>query len=335
MPLDLLVPDLLPPPDAPAAMREARLRSLERWLARADLERSPAVGAAGWLAERFELPQPPPYAAVALAGESAEHPAGEWLRADPVHLRIEGDSVVVLDPSVLGLEREEADALVASLQRHFAADGLRFHAADRERWYVRVPEGERPTTVALEAVRGRDAFGRLPSGGGAIRWRSAITEAQMVLSAHEVNARREEQGRPAANSVWFWGEGATPERVDRPYALVLAHDTFARGLARLSGAELQAPPASLEQVDLVAESSAALVVLDEPAAALRRVDLDAWAKAAARLDEDWFYGLGKAIDRFGGVRLVLPRANDTLVANLGASARRRWLRRSRPLASHA
>lgn len=334
MPLDLLVPDLLPPPDAPAAMREARLRALERWLVRADLERSRAVGAAAWLAERFGLPQPAPYAAVALAGESQARP-GEWLRADPVHLRIEGDSVVVLDPSVLGLEREEADALAAALQRHFAADGLRFHAADPHRWYVEVPEGERPTTVALEAVRGRDAFGQLPSGGAAIRWRSAITEAQMVLSSHEVNARREGEGRPAANSVWFWGEGATPERVEQPYALVLAHDPFARGLARLSGAELQAPPASLEEVDLVAESGWALVVLEGPAHALHRVDLGAWAKAAERLDEHWFQWLGKAIDRFGTVRLVLPRSKDTLVATLRPSARRRWLRRSRPLASHA
>ena len=36
MPLDLLVPDLLPPPDAPAAMRDARLPALEKWLGRAD-----------------------------------------------------------------------------------------------------------------------------------------------------------------------------------------------------------------------------------------------------------------------------------------------------------
>jgi hypothetical protein len=334
MPLDLLVPDLLPPPDAPAALRDARLRALERWLARADRERSGAIGAAGWLAQRFGLAPPAPYAAIALAGESGPRP-GEWLRADPVHLRIEGDSVVVLDPSVLALQREEAEALAAALQRHFAADGLRFHAADPHRWYVEVPQGERPETVALEAVRGRDAFGRLPSGGAAINWRSAITEAQMVLSSHEVNARRDEQGRPAANSVWFWGEGATPERVDKPYALVLASDPFARGLARLSGAELQAPPASLGEVDLVPEAQSALVVLDDLARPLARRDLDAWAKAAARLDEHWFQWLGKAIERFGAVRLVLPRAGDTLVANLPPAARRRWLRRARPLASHA
>src|SRR5512143_2205241 len=111
MPLDLLVPDLLAPPDAPAAMRELRLAALEKWLARADLERSEAMGAAGWLAERFALPSPPAVAAIALAGEEEARP-GEWLRADPIHLRIDGDSLVVHDASILDVRRDEADALV-------------------------------------------------------------------------------------------------------------------------------------------------------------------------------------------------------------------------------
>ncbi|HEX6635057.1 MAG TPA: hypothetical protein VF038_13885 [Usitatibacter sp.] len=334
MPLDLLVPDLLPPPDAPEALREARLPALERWLVRADLERSNAVGAERWLAERFGLASPAPYAAIALAGEEAPRP-GAWLRADPVHLRIERDSVVVHDASVLDLDRDEARALAASLQAHFAADGLRFHAPAADRWYVEVPEGELPSTVALEDVRGRDAFGRLPQGGGRINWHSAITEAQMVLASHAVNARREETGMPAVNGVWFWGEGRTPDPLEARYALVKAAGPFARGLARLSGAEVQAPPASLEDVDLVPEGRSALVVLDDLVAPLHRVDLAAWKRAADALDERWFQDLGRAIERFGSVRLVLPRANDTLVAHLGPAARRRWLRRRKPLASHA
>jgi len=334
MPLDVLVPDLLPPPDAPAALRETRLRALERWLVRAEIEHSPAIGAERWLAERFALASPAPVAAVSLAGER-EPREGAWLRADPVHLRIEGDSVVVHDSSVLALAQAEADALAASLQAHFARDGLAFHALAPDRWYLEVPEGELPRTVPLEDARGRDAFGLLPTGTGRINWRAAITEAQMVLASHEVNRRREEAGQPLANSVWFWGEGRTPGRVERRYSLVLARSPFARGLAALSGSEVQAPPASLEAVDLVAESESALVVLEDLAEPLHRVDLAAWKYQAMALDERWFQGLGRAIERFGRVNLVLPRAHDTLVARLDAAARRRWLRRAKPLASHA
>jgi hypothetical protein len=307
---------------------------LERWLARADFERSGAIGMERWLGERFALASPAPIAAVSLAGEGGAR-EGAWLRADPVHLRIQGDSVVVHDASVLALARDEAEALAAALQAHFAADGLRFHAAAPHRWYVAVPEGELPRTVPLEDARGRDAFGLLPTGRGRINWRGAITEAQMVLAAHEVNQRREESGQPPANSIWFWGEGSTPPRVERRYALVQAFSPFARGLGTLSGTEVQAPPASLDEVDLVGESESVLVVLEDLAAPLHRVDIEAWKRAASALDERWFRGVGRAIERFGRVNLVLPRAGDTLVARLDPAARRRWLRRAKPLASHA
>lgn len=334
MPLDLLVPDLLAPPDAPAAMREARLPALEKWLARADFERSPARGVESWLGERYGLGDRPPVAAIALAGEDGARP-GEWLRADPVHLRIDGDSLVVHDASVLGLTNGDAQALVAALQEFFARDGLRFHAPAPQRWYVEVPRGELPVTVPLEEARGRNAFGLLPSGGTCIKWPSAMTEAQMVLAGHAVNRRREELGEPVVNSVWFWGEGRAPERLERRYDAVHAQNPFARGLGRLSGAAVHSPPSSIDEVDLIAPAQSALVVLEDLTAPLHGVALEAWTAAAASLDERWFRGLGRAIERFGSVRVVLPRMEDTLVATLGPAARRRWLRRAKPLAAHA
>lgn len=341
MPLDLLVPDLIAPPDAPAAMRGLRLPALEKWLARADFERSSAVGAERWLAERFALSPPAPVAAIALAGEEAALAsekaarAGAWLRADPVHLRIDGDSLVLHDASVLALRSAEAEALVAALQSLFVADGLRFHAAAPDRWYVEVPEGELPTTTALEEARGRNAFGLLPRGGGRINWRSAITEAQMVLAAHDVNRAREEAGEPQVNSVWFWGEGRTPARVEPRYAAVHAADPFARGLARLSGGAPAELPARIGDLDPPGTPQSALVLLDALTPPLHRADVDAWCATAAELDEHWFRGLGEAIEDFGTVRIILPRVSDTLVAVLAPAARRRWLRRARPLAVHA
>ena len=335
MPLDLLVPDLLLPPDAPPVLRAVRLPALEKWLARADIERSPGPGPEGWLAEHHGLAPPVAVAAIAIAGEVDAARPGDWIRADPVHLRIDGDSVVVHDPAVLGLRREEADALVAALREFFAQDALRFHAPAPDRWYVEVPRGELPSTVPLEAARGRNAFGMLPSGGKAIHWRSAMTEAQMVLSEHPVNRRREAAGEPAVNSVWFWGEGSAPERIARRYDSVHADDPFARGLARLSGAALRPLPARIGEVEPAPRDASRLAVLDAMSAPLHRVALEAWMAAAASLDERWFGGLGEAIERFGSVRLILPRTEDSLVATLGPAARRRWLRRAKPLASHA
>jgi hypothetical protein len=334
MPLDLLVPDLLLPPDAPAAMRELRLPALEKWLVRADIERAPPGDAAAWLASRFAIPRPVPVAAISLAGER-DPSSGGWLRADPVHLRVDRDGVILHDASILGVKRDEADALAAALQAHFRADDLEFHAPAPDRWYVRVPEGELPATTPLAAARGRDVFGMLPHGSGRINWRSAITEAQMILGSHEVNVKRERAGLPIINSIWFWGEGKLPPRVESPYSEMHVEDAFARGLARLSQAAVRKPPSALTDVDLVRAQDSVLVVLDALTSPLHRVETPAWRNAAQALDERWFRELGDAIARFDRVRIILPSENATRVANLTAAARHRWFRRRKPLAAHA
>jgi hypothetical protein len=334
MPLDVLVPDLLPPPDAPAGVRATRLAALEKWLARADLETAGDRGAAAWLASAYGLPAPPPVAAIALAGEG-QWSDGAWMRADPVHLRIDHDYLKLHDASVLDVERDEADALVAALQDHFRQDGLELRALSPQRWYVKVPEGALPKTTPLDDALGRDVFGLLPANTAAINWRSAMTEAQMVMGAHAVNARREAEGKLAINSVWFWGEGTLPAQLARRYALVYAGDVFARGPGLRSGAEVRPLVGAIAELDLARPEDSVLVVIDGLTAALRRGDEPAWRAAAAMLDTNWFAGLGHAIERFDRVRLILPAGKDTRVANLSGASRWRWFRARKPLAAHA
>ena len=329
MALDLLIPDLLLAPDAPPALRAVRLRALEKWLARADVEKVGGHGATRWLASRFGLSAPVAFAAIALAGEGARR-EGAWLRADPVHLRIDHDYLKLHDASILEVTREEAGALVAALQSHFHVDGLEFHVGAPDRWYVRVPEGKLPATTSLEDALGRDVYGLLPKN-----WTSTLTEAQMLLGGHEVNARREAAGKPAINSVWFWGEGSLPSSLGKPYSLVYADEAFTRGLGKLSGAEVRPLAAGLAEVDLVREGDRALVMIDRLTAPLHRGDEKSWQSAAEALDASWFANLGEAIGRFGDVRLVLPAREATRVASLDSASRWRWFRPRKPLAAHA
>src|SRR5262245_32389158 len=114
MPLDLLVPGLIPPIDAPSEMRELRLPALETWIARADISRHEARTAADWLAATFSLPLPAPVAAVSLASEGELH-EGAWLAADPVHVRIERERTSMHPATLFEVSPEEANALVESL----------------------------------------------------------------------------------------------------------------------------------------------------------------------------------------------------------------------------
>ena len=311
--LDVLVPGLLVAADAPLALREARLPRLERWIASARIEQAPRMDAAEWLAQAFALSSPAPIAPIALAGEGADG-HGTWVRADPVHLRIDRDALRLHAPASLAIARREADALVAALQAHFERDGLAFAAPSPERWYVRVQHGEAPVGPPLSAVEGRSVHGLLPQSAGAINWVRTLTEAQMIMGAHAVNAEREAQGRPAINSLWFWGGGAWPSTSATPYASIHASDVFARGLAALSGARGSGEPATA--ADVPSAGGAVLAVLGALERALGRVDIEAWIAEAAKLERDWFAGLDALLARFERVRLVLPAARHTLVAHL-------------------
>jgi hypothetical protein len=109
---DLLLPDLFPPLRDPTETPEFRLPALERWLARAQRTTERPMGAGRWLAGRFGLAEPVPYAAIGRVGEDP-HPGppprgreDAWLRADPVHLAVGQDSVTLHDAAMLSLEAE-------------------------------------------------------------------------------------------------------------------------------------------------------------------------------------------------------------------------------------
>ena len=328
VPLDLLLPDLLHPGST------LRMPALERWLARGDAGSIPEGDLLRVVARAYGMEEPLPVAAVALAGGGFAA-TGTWLCADPVHLEVMQDAVALRDGTMLNVTREEADALLADLERHFASDDFHFMAPAPHRWFVNVPAGEAPTTVPLPDAEGRNLFGLLPRGTGRVNWPSALTEVQMLFAGHPVNQAREARGDLAINAVWFWGEGELPSKVAKPYAAVYSDATFVRGLGTLSDARVLPVPESWAKVDAVRRDESVLVVLDGPSRAWRRNDVDTWRAEAARLDETWLVPLRDAVERFETVTLTLPRRRDALVVRVEPRARWRFFRGVRPLAAHA
>ena len=73
------------------------------------------------------------------------------------------------------------------------------------------------------------------------RWRSLITEAQVILHQHPRNRERLAQGRAAINALWFWGAGRLPDAVQSRYLHVRSQEPLLQGLARMAGAAIAAP----------------------------------------------------------------------------------------------
>jgi len=285
-----------------AAAEHPRLPALELLLARARARETDAQSYAAWLGEAFGV-EPLPAGALTAGAE------GFWLRADPVHLRLIGDRMVLVP--VTGLRQAEADQLVATLNRHFSGRH-EFRAPYPDAWVMRA-EPAALETQSPQALAGMDINPHLPGAP----WVAVLNEIQMALHEHPLNEGRE----LAVNSVWFWGAGALPANASAAWRSVSAAEPLALGLARSAGIAQRSHPRTAESwlVNLP-EDGRHLVVLEG---------------AAAALEETWFAPLLEALrrGRIGMLTLHVPDAGASFEA-ARADLRRFW-RRPRALPAHA
>lgn len=220
-------------------------------------------------------------AAHALAGEGLDPGTDVWLRADPVSLRFYQDRLIMLEPASLAIRSEEAEALVQTLNRHFAADGLTIQAIGRNRWYIRLPGGLAPPEAEPpDALIGRPLDHFLPAGSAAQYWRSRLNETQMLLHDHPVNQARESQGLPPINSLWFWGGGRRTEPARGVFRLVVADHPLAQALAAAAGIECL----GFERLSALEGLEAAMVVVELP----QGDNAGKWAQALIRSESQVF-----------------------------------------------
>ncbi|NIP74434.1 MAG: hypothetical protein GWO16_16145 [Gammaproteobacteria bacterium] len=301
--LSLLVPGLL---DGSWGAREAGLARhgaacINRVLARATSHPFPGGGLEAVLFALFGIEPDPdidlPVAAVSRVADTGDVDPGWWLRADPVHLRPDQDRVLLFAGPGLGVRAEEARALVQALNEHFADRNLRFEAPVAGRWYLRLSVPPGVCTAPLAAVAGRDIHRHLPAGESARRWRGLLNEVQMLLHGHPVNGDRERAGAPAINGVWFWGGGCIPKPPAPQWACVWAEDSTARGLARLAGTALEAPPPDGQRWLQGAGAGEHLVVLTQVYDPAVSGDWPAWGQAVSWMGQAWFAPLERALRR--------------------------------------
>jgi hypothetical protein len=160
----------------------------------------------------------------------------DWVaRADPVTVQVTHEDVRIVG-RVDDLADDEADALRALLDRHFATDALAFAAPRRDAWFVRSPAPHAVALLPLAAVVDRPLRERLPTGEEAGRWRRWWTEVQMLLQDQPVAARR----HAPVNALWFSGAGRLPAQRPAPpdaYATATRAGDVLRGVAQHGGAQ--------------------------------------------------------------------------------------------------
>ncbi len=318
----LVVPGLL------SAAVELRLPAIELLLARGRRASFRTQPLERWLVDAFaEDEAEPPLAAGALTMLAhGRDPRGElWARADPVHLRVMRDRILVVPSAGFSITREEALALCDALNRHFAGR-LELLALHPEQWCARVGE-----ELDIEAASPLQMAGReigLGRPGEAL-----INEAQMLLHEHPVNEAREARGELPVNSIWLWGAGRAPRAARGRWHSVAADEPVSIGLARLAGARSRALPASAGAfLERVPQDGRHLAVLDALRAPLAIADADACRSRLEALEQRWFAPLLAALraGRIGMITVHVPDAPEGVSFETIRADLRRFWRRSRP-----
>jgi len=236
-----------------------------------------------------------PVAALTRLADTGHGDDAFWLRADPLHLRADRDRLLAFGGAALGLSQEEAAALVGELNAHFREDGWTLEAPDPARWYLRLNEDPGIRTAAVAQVLGRDVDQFLPTGPEARRWHGLMNEVQMLLHSSEVNAAREAAGRPAVNSVWFWGGGRMPHVEHAPWDGVWSDEPLAKGLAMRGGVACGDLPAGAEAWLAASAPGSHLLVVSRLRDAALSGDLSAWSVEVEALARDWLEPLRRAL----------------------------------------
>ncbi len=336
----LIVPALLPQgEEAAAAMQDLRLPALEMLLARGRRTSDEAMSLEAWLAEAFEGdPEAEiPAGALTLSATGGTPADSAWMRADPAHLRLNRDQLVLVPALAFPIKPIEAEALVATLNSHFAGE-LTFYPVLADRWCVRVESplaGELRMRTPIE-VAGKDINRHLPTGDIATRWHALLNEMQMVLHEHEVNEAREARGEPVVNSVWLWGAGALPDDVAGPFQSVTADDPLAIGYAKAAGMRNRPVPRSAEEwLERLPEDGRQLLVLDALRLPFALSDLETWRTRVQEIDSIWCVPLIEALKagRIGMVTIVVPDADSLLSVESTRNDLRHFWRRPKALAS--
>jgi len=295
----LVIPDLFLPNDfAAEACAGLRLPALEKLLGRGRSENLQAAPLENHLCGLFGNTRgaEAPIAPVSAAFDGLE--AGCWLRADPVHLRLQRDQMLLsgVMPGV-----DEAEQFCASLNEYFNGQGMEFFAPHPQRWYMRLDELPRISTTPISGVLGRNVRGALPTGEDAARWHQLFNEIQMMLFAHPLNQAREQRNEPMINSVWFWGGGCDTllaEPADRGSNRQAAPTMLAEDSVESWGGGNTVPPMK-QMFDSVSSDE----VLVEMFAAVAGIPFEVWQ---IKWDSD---RKGKQLLVWTGLRSALQRGD--------------------------
>jgi hypothetical protein len=222
-----------------------------------------------------------PSAAVIRTGLSGRRADGFWLRAQPIHFAAGLDRLTTVP--LRGQARmsvAERESLTPTIVDHLQTTGFELHVGADGEWLLRSAAPLQVQTVTPEFAAANPSEDILPRGRDAGGLRRLMTELQMLLHEHPVNAQRQRRGLPALNAIWVHGEGMLSDSSPASLPAACGDDVYLRGLYLLHDRPLASRPA---------DAAALLKQVSGPTVAM--IDVT----NAATLETQWLAPLSRAL----------------------------------------
>lgn len=338
--LHFLLPFALPASaHFPALLAGLELPALEKLLARGvpsaqDVPEDPFVPTLPherWLSDAFGLPGVParaPLAPFMLLEDSGSLDTRYWYCAQPAHIHIATDHLVLTDPAELSLSPEESAALFATAHALFADVGGELVAPRSDRWYLSAPALGELLTASPGRAAGRNVDIWLPQGKAELTWRKWQNEVQMAWYDHPANLAREARRLPPVNALWLYagGQRIAAPRLNRPCVTVLSDDPATRGLATHLQIALHATRAGL-----AAANGRTVVQIDTLTDHFLREDWARWRDALVEIDRTWLAPALERVARGQAREVALTLCGDfhsVTIRSRDVDLRKFWRRQS-------
>ncbi len=237
-----------------------------------------------------------PAAAVTRLADFDAGDQGEWwLRADPVHLKVDMGNLVLIDGEHFALDLVEARALADIVSEHFSHLGWRLDVDHPMRWYLKLETPARIQTTPLSMARLRNIDAYLPSGEEANSWHRLLNETQMVLHDCAVNRSREARGEVPVNSLWFWGGGVLPPARAADWSEAYGDSALLQGLASHAGIRCRPLPEGAARWLNCSGEGHHLALIETGHSSARSSNVEGWREFIVALSANWFEPLLHAL----------------------------------------
>lgn len=313
----------------PEIYHELPSSNLKTLLTKSSKTEEPPQNIEAWLCNAFNITKQQnwPIAPITLHAESTNNISIDndyWLRADPVHLRIEQNHVLLADSQAFNISIKESKLLADSLNQHFAKLGLEFSPLSHDRWYIRLTKVANMKTCELSQVTGKNINYFLPSGTDSIFWNNISNEIQMLLHEHPINKSRSARDELTINSVWLWGGGIMPKSINSIYHKIWSNNLLSHALALASDTKHEELPLDLKKWQTTAPSGNHLIVLDTLWRKTQYNNAYGWREDFKNLEENWFSPLYVALQKGKINKLTLTSLNTNSTRNFTITRKNLW-----------